>query len=108
VLSPEIITAITTTVSGVVGSSAMWAYFTRQTNARIRTEDERRREREELGAELRDRLAAAEARVAAAGEENEKLRERLLGLVEKTAALSVEVAYLRRENAELKEQVGDC
>jgi hypothetical protein len=98
---PTIITVLVTLIT-VLGSTTAWNYYEKRLLMKEREESQRDRERSEYKDDLRERVAVLEAKLEKSEQDKKTLQEEMLRLVEKIAALSVEVEFLRKENADLK------
>lgn len=98
---PTIMTVLVTLIT-VLGSTTAWNYYEKRLLMKEREESQRDRERSEYKDDLRERVAVLEAKLEKSEQDKKTLQEEMLRLVEKIAALSVEVDFLRKENAELK------
>ena len=98
---PTIMTVLVTLIT-VLGSTTAWNYYEKRLLMKEREESQRDRERSEYKDDLRERVAVLEAKLEKSEQDKKTLQEEMLRLVEKIAALSVEVEFLRKENADLK------
>ena len=98
---PTIMTVLVTLIT-VLGSTTAWNYYEKRLLMKEKEESQRDRERSEYKDDLRERVAVLEAKLEKSEQDKKTLQEEMLRLVEKIAALSVEVEFLRKENAELK------
>ena len=77
-----------------------------RSKAKEKTAEIERKEENLFRDDLRERVAILETKLERADQEKHDLQREMIRLVEKIAALSVEVEFLRRENSELRTELG--
>lgn len=102
----QVLVVVVTTVGTVLGSSAIWKYLESKEKAKEKTAEIERKEENLFRDDLRERVAILETKLERADQEKHDLQREMIRLVEKIAALSVEVEFLRRENSELRTELG--
>lgn len=102
----QVLVVVVTTVGTVLGSSAIWKYLETRSKAKEKTAEIERKEENLFRDDLRERVAILETKLERADQEKHDLQREMIRLVEKIAALSVEVEFLRRENSELRTELG--
>lgn len=103
-MDQESVISIFITAITVLGSTAAWNFYEKRLLLKAKEEKDREKERSEYKDDLRERVAVLESKLEKSELDKRELQEEVLRLVEKISALSVEVEYLRRENADLRSQ----
>jgi hypothetical protein len=102
----QVLVVVVTTAGTVLGSSAIWKYLETRSKVKEKTAEIERKEENLFRDDLRERVAILETKLERADQEKHDLQREMIRLVEKIAALSVEVEFLRRENSELRTELG--
>jgi peptidoglycan hydrolase CwlO-like protein len=98
-MQDSIITVLVTAIT-VLGSASAWRYYENR---------ERRRQEDDnfIKLDCRDRIAKLEAILAKSSEEKEEMRKTILDLTKQVSELATKVAFLERENKELKIELNE-
>ena len=102
----EVIVGALTTAGTVLGSSAAWKFWEKRAGEKAKQAEMDRKDENLFRDDLRERVAALEAKLEKSDKEKQNLQKEVIKLVEKIAMLSVEVEFLRKENTELREKLG--
>jgi len=102
----QVLVVVVTTAGTVLGSSAIWKYWEARAKEKAKIVELDRKEENMFRDDLRERVAILESKLEKAELEKHDLQREMIRLVEKIAALSVEVEFLRRENSELRTELG--
>ena len=101
----QVLVVIVTTAGTVLGSSAAWRFWEIKLREKTKQAEIERKDEHTLRDDLRERLAVLESKLEKSDQEKNDMQKEVLRLVEKLAALSVEVEFLRKENADLKQKL---
>jgi peptidoglycan hydrolase CwlO-like protein len=98
-MQDSIITVLVTAIT-VLGSASAWRYYENR---------ERRRQEDDnfIKLDCRDRIAKLEAILSKSSEEKEEMRKTILDLTRQVSELATKVAFLERENKELKVELNE-
>lgn len=102
----QILVVAVTTAGTVLGSTAAWKYWELRVKERSRRAEQERQDDNLFRDDLRERVAVLESKLAKSDQDKQDLQKEMIRLVEKIAALSVEVEFLRKENANLRHKLG--
>jgi len=91
------------TVIGVLGSSAAWKFYERRLSMQANIQNDALRTGHLFREDLQERVSSLENKLDQADKAKNDLQLEIRKLTQVTAALKVEVEFLRKENALLRE-----